>query len=41
MCELRRLGSMRVSQSRAISQTWTKPETPGLGDHGETMGVGT
>ena len=29
-CEWRRLGSTRVSQSRAIGQTWTKPETPGL-----------
>ena len=30
ICEWRRLGSTRVSQSRAIGQTWTKPETPGL-----------
>ena len=29
-CEWRMLGSTRVSQSRAIGQTWTKPETPGL-----------
>ena len=28
---------MRVSQSRAIGQTWTKPERQ---DHGETTGVG-
>ena len=30
ICEWRRLGSMQVSQSRAIGQTWAKPETPGL-----------
>ena len=30
ICEWRRLGSTRVSQSRAIGQSWTKPETPGL-----------
>ena len=30
ICEWRRLGSTGVSQSRAIGQTWTKPETPGL-----------
>ena len=29
-CEWHRLGSTRVSQLRAIGQTWTKPETPGL-----------
>ena len=30
ICEWRRLGSMRVSQSRAKSQTWAKPGAPGL-----------
>ena len=30
ICEWRMLGSTRVSQSRAIGQTWTKPATPGL-----------
>ena len=30
ICEWHRLGSARVSQLRAIGQTWTKPETPGL-----------
>ena len=28
--EWRRIGSTRVSQSRATGQIWTKPETPGL-----------
>ena len=30
ICEWRMLGCTRVNQSRAIGQTWTKPETPGL-----------
>ena len=30
ICEWRRLESTRVSQSHAIGQTWTTPETPGL-----------
>ena len=49
MCELRKLGSTRVSQSRAIGQTWTETrytwsdETmvrqTGVGTHDSNKGV--